>query len=92
MLIIDWFVDDKLALSKKLNHDKYPYIIISFITSVNKTTQQDSNFVTSSVIDNSPSVNLIVIKPVILFATIIKFPLLLCLQRRFSLPLPRKWD
>ena len=56
-------------------------IIISFITSVNKTTQQDSYFVALSVIDNSPSVNLIVIKPVtvILFATIIKFPLLLYL-------------
>jgi hypothetical protein len=51
-------------------------IIFSFITSVNKTTQQ--------------GVNLIVIKPVTLFATIIKFPLLLYLQRRFSLPLPHK--
>ena len=26
MLIIDWFVNDKLALKqKKVNHDKHPY-------------------------------------------------------------------
>ena len=25
MLIIDWFVDDKLALSKKLNHNYFNY-------------------------------------------------------------------
>jgi hypothetical protein len=55
-------------------------IIISIITSDNKTTQQDCNFFALSVINNSSSVNLIVIKTAIICHNHkkVKFPLLLC--------------